>query len=279
MKLPNRSDPEFQHELLKAIAKHEDGFAIAEELRPEIEGAMKLSVPPADKQRWKNEISWTLIVMRRQKKWLQTPFFDYEKENGGPTPDDRKWILMNRKGLNPSQRVWQLTDAGRKKAVELGLDIPWKPPVELDLIAEVEDKRGSFDPKNDAEAKERVLRSIVLRRGQPKFRQDLLDTYKRCLISGCTAENALEAAHIQPFASGGTNNISNGLLLRADLHTLFDLDLIRIDPDDMTVFVTPPLLGSEYKDFQKKPLLLPKNADVNLDKEALKNRWAKKPGA
>ncbi|WP_183629116.1 HNH endonuclease signature motif containing protein [Novosphingobium sediminicola] len=46
-------------------------------------------------------------------------------------------------------------------------------------------------------------------------------------------EDILEAAHIVPHAVIGQkgNDASNGILLRADIHTLFDLNLIRITPD------------------------------------------------
>src|ERR1700722_13744752 len=41
----------------------------------------------------------------------------------------------------------------------------------------------------------------------------------------------LEAAHITPYMGASTNSLLNGLLLRADIHTLFNLGLISIDPD------------------------------------------------
>ena len=56
----------------------------------------------------------------------------------------------------------------------------------------------------------------------------------------------LEAAYIEPYANSGLNHDSNGLLLRADIHTLFDLDLIRIDPDTLRVETTAGLNGTSY---------------------------------
>jgi len=40
----------------------------------------------------------------------------------------------------------------------------------------------------------------------------------------------LEAAHIRPYAAGGEHALSNGLLLRSDLHTLFDLATLQLIP-------------------------------------------------
>jgi putative restriction endonuclease len=42
---------------------------------------------------------------------------------------------------------------------------------------------------------------------------------------------ALDAAHIRPFADGGTHRVSNGVLLRRDIHSLFDLGYVTISPD------------------------------------------------
>ena len=70
----------------------------------------------------------------------------------------------------------------------------------------------------------------------------------------------LEAAHIIPYKGSSTNHIQNGILLRADIHTLFDLDLLRIDENylihldksisDKSIFV---LFESDINFFKKKP--------------------------
>jgi predicted restriction endonuclease len=104
---------------------------------------------------------------------------------------------------------------------------------ELESIGEQLDAEGDFTPKSQEETRERISRSIAQRRGQPKFRKDLLEAYGyHCAITGCDAEEALEAAHITPYCETGVNAIYNGLLLQADIHTLFDLSLITIAPGD-----------------------------------------------
>ncbi len=68
--------------------------------------------------------------------------------------------------------------------------------------------------------------------GQGSFRLLVTDAYKRrCAITGESTLPVLEAAHIIPYAEGGTHDISNGLLLRSDFHKLYDLGLISITPD------------------------------------------------
>jgi HNH endonuclease len=100
-------------------------------------------------------------------------------------------------------------------------------------------------PPEDAD--ERVLRAIRVRRGQPWFRAQLLEAYGgKCALTGVDAADALEAAHIRPHSGGGTYATSNGLLLRGDLHTLFDLGLIGFDPVSGAVLLHNRLAASTY---------------------------------
>jgi putative restriction endonuclease len=48
----------------------------------------------------------------------------------------------------------------------------------------------------------------------------------------------LEAAHIVPYAAGGQHELSNGILLRSDLHRLFDLGYVTVNPDDHRVVMS-----------------------------------------
>jgi hypothetical protein len=104
-----------------------------------------------------------------------------------------------------------------------------------------------FQPADLEDARERIAGEILKRRGQPGFRRNLLSIYgNKCAITGCDAVEVLEACHIVPYLGPKTNHLSNGLILRADLHTLFDLDLITIDPETMSVAVDPSLRNSDY---------------------------------
>ena len=58
------------------------------------------------------------------------------------------------------------------------------------------------------------------------------DNYqRRCAISGERTLPALDAAHIRPFADGGQHEASNGILMRRDIHSLFDLGYVTVSPD------------------------------------------------
>jgi hypothetical protein len=79
----------------------------------------------------------------------------------------------------------------------------------------------------------------------------------KCAISGCGFAEVLEAAHIHPYCVGGegTNDPSNGLLLRADLHILFDLHYLSIDPRNYTIRFADLLVRTDdYRSLHGRPL-------------------------
>jgi hypothetical protein len=129
---------------------------------------------------------------------------------------------------------------------------------------------------SDGDQRERVLREVVQRRGQPAFRADLIRAYGgRCAVTGCDAAAALEAAHIAPYSGPASNHVGNGLLLRADIHTLFDLDLIGIDPATLTVCLAPALQGTAYDDLSERKLRPPADPPGLPSRPALEARWQK----
>lgn len=96
----------------------------------------------------------------------------------------------------------------------------------------------------------RVEAIIVIRRGQAQFRRSLLAAYGgRCAVTGTAIEGLLEAAHISPYKGDHTDVVSNGLLLRSDIHTLFDLRLLTVLPD-YSIRVAPDVLVEPYKQYE-----------------------------
>lgn len=93
----------------------------------------------------------------------------------------------------------------------------------------------------------RRLGAIRVRRGQAKFRADLIGAYgSQCAVTGTRVVELLEAAHIIPHAQGTNYRISNGLLLRADVHTLYDLHLLSVD-ERYRVHLSKSLMFSDYR--------------------------------
>ena len=67
---------------------------------------------------------------------------------------------------------------------------------------------------------------------QGAFRVLVTDIYRRrCAITNERTLPALEAAHIRPYAEGGSHEASNGLLLRRDVHSLFDAGYVTVTPE------------------------------------------------
>jgi len=130
-----------------------------------------------------------------------------------------------------------------------------------------------FNPSTMQDERQRTASTIALRRGQRDFRYRLIAAYGgRCAISGCTILDVLEAAHIHPYRGPETNHVQNGLLLRADLHTLFDCGLIDVEPSTLTVVVDRKLRGTEYEAWHGQPLRRPRNRAHAPSKEALRLR-------
>jgi putative restriction endonuclease len=154
-------------------------------------------------------------------------------------------------------------DAARRidEIIDSGMDHP--PAAGL---ADVDD----FDVRNIRDARDRINRSIAVRRGQQAFRAKLIAAYDRkCVVTGCDVEDLLEAAHIQPYRGSHTNHIQNGLLLRSDIHTLFDCRMIAIDPTSMRLVLSPRLMRSSYKSLAGRKIRLPKKSHQMPSLEAL----------
>lgn len=133
---------------------------------------------------------------------------------------------------------------------------------------------NAFDSSNVADARHRAMKAIAIRRGQPAFRRSLVQAYGgACSLSGCTTGAVLEAAHISPYRGEHTNHVTNGLLLRADLHTLFDLGLVRIEPGTYTVIVANDLDDPAYREFHGRRMRLPADPRCWPDEGALRAKY------
>lgn len=132
-----------------------------------------------------------------------------------------------------------------------------------------------FAPDSIVDARQRIIAAIISRQGQPEFRKRLLEAYiGRCAMTGCDAVEALEAAHIIPYQGTYTNHTSNGLLLRADIHTLYDLGLLAIDAETMTVLVAPSLANTVYSELMGVRLRIPEEEACRPSLDALKQHRA-----
>lgn len=167
-------------------------------------------------------------------------------------------------GVSPP--IWLQDDRAPEVAQKL-----WSHPGVLDLakiepdsgpsitLSDEEGDRSQFLEDStytptDEDQRREVERQIRERRGQQHFRDLLRDRYgHKCLVTGCRVLAVVEAAHVKPYRGENDNHPENGLLLRSDIHTLFDLDLLGIEPDRLEVKLHPSLI-EQYGDLAGIPL-------------------------
>ena len=135
---------------------------------------------------------------------------------------------------------------------------------------------SQFDPSSVRDTREQTERAIYRRRGQKRFRDALLAAYDgQCVVTGCAVLDVLEAAHIHPYRGADTNKVDNGLLLRSDIHTLFDAGLISIDADSMKLLVAIELEDSEYGRLLGSRIRPPRRQDQQPSTKALQAHMKK----
>lgn len=113
------------------------------------------------------------------------------------------------------------------------------------------------------------------RLGQSAFRVTVADAYsRRCAITGENTLFVLEAAHIKPYSKSHSHEVSNGVFLRSDFHTLFDQGYISVSPD-YEVLISDAIRDQfnngkiYYARHREKLLSLPRRADWLPNKEYL----------
>ena len=167
---------------------------------------------------------------------LTEPFF-LEEEDWIPVPDD--WPPNIQRGLTYDTN----TQSGNA------------------LWQAVEERLTAKQPaSNTGEPRFGAAYLANARLGQGTFRTLVTEAYhRRCAVTGERSLPALEAAHIRAHAAEGPNQTQNGLLLRADVHRLFDEGYVTVDPD--LRFVVSPRLRDEFENgrayyaFENKTLI------------------------
>lgn len=156
---------------------------------------------------------------------------------------------------------------------------PDLPDVERrEMADEEEDAELDFDPAEIQDDRNRRLVERAVRDGQDNFRSALLRAYgAKCAITESDAVETLQGAHIYPYRGRATNVVGNGLLLRSDIHILFDRGAIAIDESCYTVLMKPHLQVTRYgAELSARRLLLPRRKADRPSTAALRahREWA-----
>jgi len=174
---------------------------------------------------------------------LEQPFF-FTRDTWIPVPDDWKSNIVQGRSydltVTPGISIWNQLQSNLGKST---------------LIHEVTARYGKP-----------II--TIPRLGQGSFRVLVTDAYeRRCAITNERTLPALDAAHIKPFSENGPHNVNNGLLLRRDLHALFDKGYLTISPT-LSVEVSSKIKeefdnGREYYRFHGNKIRLPVNCNFH----------------
>jgi HNH endonuclease len=137
----------------------------------------------------------------------------------------------------------QWADPGRKF-----VDLEPAPTVDLVKAADIEKQREI----------ERLERITKHRPEQAKFRSELFGVYNgACAVTGCSIPEALQAAHLETLDGKDINDPCNGILLRADIHELFDAGLLSLSRDGLELETSELLTDDYYLGFKGAPVFRP----------------------
>lgn len=255
--------------------QHKGPWLLADQNPPPIEGIEYLPVRSTRDSRfplmWAHSPSFDALAKLVASETIWRAYAQAsEKILHTPRVSTDRDTVQQRRGKHRLADVWPGSDIGEPRMVPPAQEPHTLYPALLATQEQQLTTAGVFDPADVLDARDRILAAIVRRHGQPAFRRQLLRAYAgQCAISGCNVEAALDAAHIVPYKGPATNHPANGVLLRTDLHTLFDLGLIAVDTDTMCVLIAPSLAGTCYQRYSGKPLCLPSDPGSHPSREAL----------
>jgi len=187
---------------------------------------------------------------------LESPFF-FSREDWIPVTEWSRNIVRGKgfdAGVEPGKSIWD-----RVQTLLAGLDVLREESPEYALS----DKPRFGSPQ-----------TVLPRLGQGSFRIMVTDAYQRhCAVTRSPILYVLEAAHIKPYQSGGPHSPRNGVLLRKDVHTLFDKGYMTITAEH-TIEVSRRIKeefdnGKEYYALHGNTILLPEDSGLRPGAEYL----------
>jgi hypothetical protein len=263
-------DLELQHYLLQHI-QHRYRVQLSDFV-PDFGEYIQLNLSQSSMMYWRRRIVAILVEMRH-KGWIKIfrlDEFDEVTERFRPEFESDFLFEITEDGYQALKDNEVAPFRGKRREKQKGQDnwVVQTPIPQLIRSYNYPKPRGTEIGK-EKRHREIIAKAIATRRGQQEFREKLLQIYEKCLVTGCDAQDVLEAAHIRPYCKEGTFEVSNGLLLRADIHTLFDLGSIAIDTKKMTVLIAPELRHTTYGKLEGRHLHFPKGTARKPNRDAL----------
>ena len=183
---------------------------------------------------------------------LESPFF-FDRADWVPLPDWKREIVRGRgyDSEGDGREIWQRVESLLRAS------------------------RQGAQPIEEPQPRYGEPVAVLPRLGQGSFRLIVTDSYeRRCAFTNSPVLHMLEAAHIRPYSSGGTHAPSNGILLRQDLHTLFDRGYMTVTPNHQ-IEISSRIKeefhnGKEYYALHGQNMRLPDYGDRRPSPDSLK---------
>jgi putative restriction endonuclease len=194
-------------------------------------------------------------------------------------PNDPIGCILLRDPFFFDEPLWIPSPPDFAKSIVQGKSYDTETPMGRHLWSEVTARLQAVSAPAEIAAEEapRIYGDPVLvrpRLGQGTFRVLVTDNYRRrCAVTGEKALPVLDAAHIRPVAEGGQHRLDNGLLLRTDVHRLFDTGYVTVTPDGR--FLVSRRLkddfdnGEPYMPFHGQRIWMPGDPVSQPNREAL----------
>ena len=160
--------------------------------------------------------------------------------------------------------------------IELVSTLDWSEDGKMITASDTFKDRSKFGVPNEAPNDDISVKTttyLKARRGQRKLRAKLFHLYDgKCAISQCAVSEVLHACHVDDFGFSGNNLSTNAILIRSDLHDLFDSHLLAIHPFSNNVVIHSSLKGTSYFEFHERKVA-ERNDNKKIDIKALNRRW------
>lgn len=132
------------------------------------------------------------------------------------------------------------------------------------------DERQILKDADAGDQRKRVMAEQIRRERQGVFRKIIMDAYGgQCAATGVNVPEVLQAAHIDPYRGKQSQVATNGMLLRSDIHLLYDSHLMTVEPESNRIVVSKRLQSTLYEQLDGKLISVPKDSCLRPNDELL----------
>ena len=131
-----------------------------------------------------------------------------------------------------------------------------------------------YEEIDEEDRRLRVKIEAVRREQQDEFRRQVYCAYNgQCAITKTCVEDVLQAAHIKNYMGKQTQCVNNGILLRSDIHLLYDSNMLAVNPEDFSIEISNSLKFTEYENLEGRNIALPKDLKLYPNEKLLYSKY------